>query len=350
MPPTAPLITLLLPVYNAARVLPEALESLAAQRFTDWCCLCLDDGSEDESREVAQAFARRDPRFASIALPHRGIPETLNAGLARCQGPLVARMDADDVAAPGRLAAQVALLEAEEAAAPAALGVLVATQIRSFKSDGTPPGMGMSRYVAWVNQILTPADHLRERYVEAPLAHSSALARREVFARGYRDLPFCEDYDLWLDLLAHGVRFAKVPEVLLAVRDDADRISRNDRRYSQDALRACKLTHLRSERGPLGRRDEVLIWGAGRVGKRWLKDLPVRGVRVPAVVDLHPRKLGRRIYGARVVPPEALRREWEALRDPLLLVAVGAPGARDDIRAWLLAEGFAEERDFLVVA
>ncbi|MDY0005064.1 MAG: glycosyl transferase, partial [Polyangia bacterium] len=252
-----------------------------------------------------------------------------------------------------RLAAQLDLLEKTERSWSGARGeggVLVATRIRSFKSDGTPPREGMARYVSWVNQLLTPEDHRRERYIEAPVAHSSVLGRREVFERGYRDLSFCEDYDLWLHLLERGARFAKTPEVLLSVRDDADRISRNDRRYSQGALRACKLEHLLGAPGPLSSRREVLIWGAGRVGKRWLRELPELGVRVPAAVDLHPRKLGRKIHGARVVPPEALRQEWDALRDPFILVAVGAPGARDEIRAWLSAASFVEERDYLMVA
>lgn len=367
-----PLVTILLPAYDCAAVLPEALGSLAAQTLRDFRCLVLDDGSSDDTLAVAQAFARRDPRFEAVALPHQGIPGTLNAGLARCAGPFVARMDADDVAAPGRLEAQVALLRATEAGtAPRredvaaeergatgrrpgppgnGHGVVVATRIRSFRSDGSPPGPGMSRYVAWVNRLVTAEEHFRERYVEAPVAHSSILARREVLARGYRDLAWCEDYDLWLSLMQAGVRFVKVPEVLLSVRDDGDRISRNDHRYSQDALRACKLDHLRAPGGPLHGRGVALLWGAGRVGKRWLTDLPAAGVSVPAVVDLHPRKLGRRIHGARVIAPEGLPGEWAQLRDPFLLVAVGAPGARADIRQRLSRLGLTELHDYLVVA
>jgi glycosyltransferase involved in cell wall biosynthesis len=338
-------IGILLPVYNAAQTLAEALDSLVAQTCEDWETWILDDGSTDATADLARAYQNRDARFRYVSLPHRGIPPTLNEGLRLCQTPLVARMDGDDLCEPTRLEAQLALLSARPD-----VGV-VATQIRSFHSDGSPPGSGMERYVRWVNRLLTPEDHFRERYVESCVAHSSILAPREVLADGYRDLDWCEDYDLWLRLMQRGVRFAKVPEVLLAIRDEASRISRNDCRYTQDALRRCKLDHLLDEEvGPLASRRRILFWGAGRVGKRWLRDLPAFGVTVEAAVDLHPRKLGRRIHGAPVIPPDALAEHWRRLDDPFLLAAVGARGARAEIREHLDGLGLRELDDYLFVA
>lgn len=338
-------IGILLPAYNSEATLAEALDSLGAQTFGDWETWVLDDGSTDSTAEVARTYQARDPRFRYVALPHRGIPATLNEGLRRCQTSLVGRMDGDDLCEPTRLEAQVALLEERPD-----VGV-VATQIRSFHSDGSPPGSGMERYVRWVNRVLSPEDHFRERYVESSVAHSSILAPREVLADGYRDLGWCEDYDFWLRLLQRGVRFAKVPEVLLAVRDEEDRISRNDYRYTQDALRRCKLDHLLDpEVGPLATRRRILFWGAGRVGKRWLRELPGFGVTVEAAVDLHPRKLGRRIHGAQVIPPEELGTRWGRLESPFLLAGVGARGARVEIRAYLDTLGLRELEDYLFVA
>ncbi len=338
-------IGILLPVYNSEATLAEALDSLRAQTFGDWKTWLLDDGSTDDTAELSRAYERRDPRFCYVPLPHRGIPPTLNEGLALCDTPLVARMDGDDLCEPTRLEAQLALLDAQPD-----VGV-VATQIRSFHTDGTPPGSGMLRYVRWVNRLLTPEDHLRERYVESSVAHSSILAPREVLAGGYRDLDWCEDYDLWLRLMQRGVRFAKVPEVLLAVRDESGRISRNDYRYTQDALRRCKLDHLLDpEVGPLATRRRILQWGAGRVGKRWLRELPDFDVTVEAVVDLHPRKIGRRIHAAPVIPPDALAEHWQRLDDPFLLAAVGARGARIEIREYLDGLGLRELDDYLFVA
>jgi len=338
-------IGILLPVYNSEATLAAALDSLVAQTFEDWETWILDDGSTDATADLARAYQARDPRFKYIALPHRGIPPTLNEGLRLCHTPLLARMDGDDLCEPTRFAAQLALL-----AARPDVGV-VATQIRSFHSDGTPPGSGMTRYVRWVNRLISPEEHFRERYVESSVAHSSILAPREVLRGGYRDLDWCEDYDLWLRLMQRGVRFAKVPEVLLAVRDEADRISRNDYRYTQDALRRCKLDHLLdAEVGPLAGRRQILFWGAGRVGKHWLRELPALGVSIAAAVDLHPRKLGLRIHGAVVIPPDALADHWRRLENPFLLAAVGARGARPEIRAYLDGLGLHELDDYLFVA
>ncbi len=86
------------------------------------------------------------------------------------------------------------------------------------------------------------------------------------------------------------------------------------------------------------------------MGKRWLRDLPDLGVTVDAVVDLHPRKLGLRIHGALVIPPEALAQHWARLSSPFLLVAVGARGARGEIRSHLEEQGLRELDDFLFVA
>jgi len=338
-------IGILLPLYNSEDTLAEALDSLVAQTFGDWEAWLLDDGSTDATADLARGYEARDPRFRYVPLPHRGIPPTLNEGLRLCNTPLVARMDGDDLCEPTRLEAQVALATAQPD-----VGV-VATRIRSFHSDGSPPGSGMERYVRWVNRLVTPEDHFRERYVESPVAHSSILAPREILAGGYRDLDWCEDYDLWLRLLQRGVRFAKVPEVLLAVRDEPGRISRNDYRYTQDALRRCKVDHLIDEDvGPLGCRRRILFWGAGRVGKRWLRDLPDFGVTVEAAVDLHPRKVGRRIHAAPVIPPDDLATRWRLMEDPFLLAAVGARGARAEIRDYLDALGLREIDDYLFVA
>jgi hypothetical protein len=225
--------------------------------------------------------------------------------------------------------------------------------IGSFKSDGSPPGWGMRRYVEWVNSLITPADHFRERFVESPVAHSSILAPRELFEPGYRDTDWSEDYDLWLALLNRGVRFAKVRGVLLHVRDDPPRLSRNDRHYTQDALRRCKIEHLLSPEGPLRQRPPVLLWGAGRVGKRWLRELPAHGLPLQAAVELHPRKIGLRIHDTPIIAPDELAPLLARLgRDPapVILGAVGAPGARPEIRAYLLDLGLSEPDDFLFVA
>jgi threonine dehydrogenase-like Zn-dependent dehydrogenase len=161
-------------------------------------------------------------------------------------------------------------------------------------------------------------------------------------------MPWLEDYDLWLTALNAGANFAKLPERLVRVRDAHDRTSRTDPRCTLAALMACKIHHL--TRDVLADRKEVLVWGAGRVGKRWLRALPAAGIRVCAAVELHPRRLGKRIHGALIIPPEDLPGTMSDMEDPFILVAVGAPGVRDDIRDRAGALGLSEGTHYLFVA
>src|SRR6185436_1300172 len=111
----APLVSVLLPARDAATTLAASLRSVQRQRFRDWECVVVDDGSRDATLAQARAIAAADPRFTIVATAAGGLVAALNAGLARCRGTLVARMDADDVMHRDRLGAQVqALSDAPE--------------------------------------------------------------------------------------------------------------------------------------------------------------------------------------------------------------------------------------------
>jgi glycosyltransferase involved in cell wall biosynthesis len=108
-----PRVSVVLPVWNGARFLATAIESVLAQTCQSLELLVVDDGSNDATREIAKGFADRDARVTVLALgTHVGIVRALNAGIAAATGEYVARMDADDVAVPSRLETQIALLDA----------------------------------------------------------------------------------------------------------------------------------------------------------------------------------------------------------------------------------------------
>jgi glycosyltransferase involved in cell wall biosynthesis len=326
-----PAISVLMPVYNAAATLPEALASLRAQTEQHFEIVAVDDGSDDGSRALLEAWP--DARMRVLTPGRVGLTAALNVGLAACQGALVARMDADDVAHRDRLAAQRALLEADPS-----LGVA------SCLVEGIGPHTdGMQGYLAWLNSVRTPDDIGRARFIEAPLAHPTAMLRRQL-CDGYREGDFPEDYELWLRLLERGVRFAKVERVLLGWRDHEARATRRDPRYRWDALRQLKLDYLRS--GPLGRPRDVFFWGAGTEGKPLVRALAAAAVPTRCIVDLDPRKIGNIVHGARIVRPEVLRQTLGSAREPLVLVAVGVRSARPEIRAELSGWGLREGEDF----
>jgi GT2 family glycosyltransferase len=312
----------LIPVRDAALTVAAAVGSALAQTVADIEVVVVDDGSRDETAAVVSSIP--DPRIRLLRTPPQGIVPALQAGLAVCRAPFVARLDGDDLAPPDRLAHQLPLLEDDARTA------VVDGQVRFFRAGGEVPG-GMLRYQEWINGVLQPTDFDREILVESPVVHPAATLRLAAVAEvgGYRDGPFPEDYDLWLRLHRAGYRFRKVDRVLVHMHDREARLTRTDPRYSKAAFRSVRQEWLSV--GPLARPRRLVLWGAGRGGRPWLRWLRESGHEVVAVVDIDPKKIGRTRQDVPVVAPDAL----SALDAELCLVAVGAAGARPLIRAAL---------------
>lgn len=324
-----PLVSVVLPARNAALTLPAALESLRVQTLRNFEVIAIDDGSQDATAAVLATHAAQDDRFRFVSAKGHGLVAALNQGLRLARGAFIARMDADDLAAPQRLQAQLDWLARHPDVD------LVSCLVEVVGHGEAPPGAGMVRYVDWLNRVQTAADIAAARFIESPVAHPTVLFRKTLLTKhgAYREGPFPEDYDLWLRLLGAGVHFAKVPEVLLTWRDHPTRASRTDPRYHRDAFRQLKIAHLLE--GPLAARPPVVFMGAGLEGKPFLRAFAHEGLHVPYVFDLDPRKQGQRIHGARVVPPERLHGVLAEHPEALVLAAVGVPGAREVIRAML---------------
>jgi hypothetical protein len=333
-----PRVAVLLPARDAAATVVAAAVSLLRGTFRDLAMVAVDDGSRDGTGAALERLAARDKRVRVLHGPGEGIARALDRALATCDAELVARMDADDVAWPERLARQVEALEADRSLA--AVGARVRLIPRSLVRDG------MRRYVAWLNDLTTPELVARDLFVEAPLVHPAALIRRQALEAvgGWRDGPFPEDYDLWLRLAARGGRLSNVPATLLDWRESGGRLTRTDPRYALPRHLALKCAALAA--GPLAGVREVALWGAGQTGRAFTDALAAEGIRVVAFLEVDRKKIGRTIRGA----PVRAYQEVDALRGLPLLVAVGAPGARQLIRAELLQRGLLEGRDFRCVA
>src|ERR1035437_9156737 len=107
-----PTISVLLPVYNAAPYLSEAVESVLAQSFEDFEFLALDDGSTDGSLNILREYETRDRRLRVISRQNKGLIVSLNELISQARGRYLARMDGDDVCAPLRFQKQLEFLDA----------------------------------------------------------------------------------------------------------------------------------------------------------------------------------------------------------------------------------------------
>jgi glycosyltransferase involved in cell wall biosynthesis len=203
--PKSPLVSIVMPVRNAATTLRTCLRSLELQTMGDWELLVMDDGSRDESAAVAASLGDHRIRVFSDSR-WQGISRRLNQALPLCRGRFFARMDADDVAYPARLEKQVSLLEQRGEIDLVGTGMLV------FGEDGSPLG-----------QQTVPESHdviCSRPYAGFPLAHPTFLCRVEWIRRFRYDgrMRRSQDQDLLLRSYRFS-RFGNLPEILLGYRE-----------------------------------------------------------------------------------------------------------------------------------
>ena len=151
-------------------------------------------------------------------------------------------------------------------------------------------------------------------------------------------------YDLILRLLGTGHEVGVLPRRRLSWRHRSERLSQTDPRYSDRSFTECKAAFL--AQSFLSGTDRYILWGHGGTGRSLRKALLGHGRQASHIIEIHPRRLGNRIDGAPVVPPERLP---ELPRHPLV-VSVSGVGPRSEIRARLKAMGRVELRDYVCAA
>ncbi|OLT48649.1 hypothetical protein BJF87_19640 [Gordonia sp. CNJ-863] len=201
---TIPEVSVLLPFYNAEATLADAIESVLAQRGVDLELILIDDGSTDCSPEVARRY-HDDPRVVAHSHANMGLAATLNVGIDLARAVVVARMDADDVARPGRLRAQVVYLNAHPEV------TLVGGQINRMVDGAIDSRSSFPLDHDDIVALLRVGGHA--------LSHPTIAFRTEAARRvgGYWTHGVAEDWDFFLKMAEDG-RVANLPDVVLDYR------------------------------------------------------------------------------------------------------------------------------------
>ncbi|HEU4889271.1 MAG TPA: glycosyltransferase [Thermoanaerobaculia bacterium] len=205
---SAPRVTVLTTVYNGARYLAEAIDSILAEEFTDFEYVIVDDGSTDETPQLLERAAARDPRIRVLRLEtNRGIAAATNCGLAIARGAAIARLDADDISLPGRLAREVAVLDAHPDVA------MVSMNYEWMDADGVLLGRSQRDHPPAVVEYLL-------NFSNSIGGHSQVMFRRSAIeaVHGYDES--CRaalDYDLWTRIVRQG-RIVVLPEIGMRYR------------------------------------------------------------------------------------------------------------------------------------
>jgi glycosyltransferase involved in cell wall biosynthesis len=196
-----PIVSIVMPCYNAVAHLPTSVSSVLAQTCTDWELIAVDDGSIDSTRDWL--YAQTDPRIHVLSQTNQGVSAARNAGLHTAQGEYVAFLDADDTWAAGFLEQMIAALNARPDAVLAYCG---------WQNLGLPGGRGLP---------FVPPDYETPSKADVLFAgcrwpvHAALVRRKAVLAvRGFKpELKQAEDYALWLEL-AIPAPIVRVPVVL----------------------------------------------------------------------------------------------------------------------------------------
>ena len=227
----APLVSVVIPCYNAEAFLPETLGSVCGQTYRELEILVVDDGSKDRTADIAREFAARDPRVRLVQKPNGGLSSARNFGIDHATGKYLSFVDGDDLWVPTKIEKHVAHLESDEA-----IGVsFCATQFVNTTGrrlhSRFPKMRNLSEYDLFCRNPITTG--------------STAVFRREVFEHHRFDetLFGYEDVDCWLRIAFAPPakwRFEGIPELLTIYRVHAESLSNKYDQQHESAERALK--------------------------------------------------------------------------------------------------------------
>lgn len=228
-------ISVIMGIYNCAETLPEAIDSILAQTYTNWNMILCDDGSKDNTYDVARRYQEKYPDRMILLKneENKGLNHTLNRCLQYADGDFIARMDGDDVSLPRRFEKEVQALEKHPEYA------IVSMPMVYFDANGE-----------WGYGKANPYPMKKDFLYGTPFCHAPCMVRREAYesVRGYTDDPKylrVEDYDLWIKMYAAGYQGMNLTEPLYCMRDDRDAVARRKFRYRiNEFFVLCKAIHV----------------------------------------------------------------------------------------------------------
>ncbi|HZS05709.1 MAG TPA: glycosyltransferase family 2 protein [Blastocatellia bacterium] len=294
----SPKVSVIIPAYNVAPYITEALDSVAAQGFTDYEVIVINDGSTDELERVLEPYRAM---ITYVRQENRGLSGARNAGLRLARGQYVALLDADDIWMPDYLEKMVALVEAESADVVYPNAVL----------------FGMPQWEGKLFQDVYPSSApvtLEKLLLQQCVIFISALFRRDLVNEiGLFDetLRRGEDFDLWVRMALRRGRFAFTTAPLVKYRKRVGSLSGDVEQMVRSTIYVCEKLLMDPRTSEQERRAAENLLGASEarlnhaIAKRMIVDRDFSGaVRHLAMANTHFRSVKLTLVGAalRVVP------------------------------------------------
>lgn len=200
-----PLISIILCTYNRARLVKRAIGSVLTQSYRNWELIIVDDGSEDDTRQVVVPLALSEPRIKYFYHPNKGLARSRNIGIALALGDYVTFLDSDDEYCENHLSVRIQAMGEKPPPALIYGGIeYVGPVKRQYAPDALRPGKKI---------------HLSKCYPSGTFFAPTSVFKT---LKGFRDLPFAEDFDFIRRTQEKGLKIVKVKEATYRYRVDSD--------------------------------------------------------------------------------------------------------------------------------
>jgi len=211
-----PLISVIMPAYNAEKFIGKAIDSILNQTLSDFELIVIDDGSTDKTLQIIKSYTEKDNRMVVISRKNKGLVVSLNESILIARGEYIARMDADDISLPERFEQQVKFLRNNNLD-------ICGSAIRQFSNE---KDLGLKHYpsndydikflLLFINSFAHPAVMIK-----------SCVFKKVSYRSGkHKNLDnYSEDYQLWVDMALENFKMGNINQVLLKYRVHNNQIS-----------------------------------------------------------------------------------------------------------------------------
>lgn len=193
------LVTVIVPCYNYARFLPEALDSILQQEYENWECIIVNDGSTDNTEEVATVYTKKDSRFKYIYQSNKGLPASRNTGIKHSKGEFLQFLDSDDMIHASKLRIQTDLMHSNTGAD------IVYGDSLFFSGEGADKLLTVQRKRSKAKELLLVNNIMA---VSCALVRKSILEHCGLFDETYSSY---EDWHFWIMCALNGCHFYYAP-------------------------------------------------------------------------------------------------------------------------------------------
>lgn len=230
-----PLVTVLMPCYNALPYLQEALDSIINQTYKNLEILCINDGSTDKTGEILNEYAQKDTRIKIITNEtNLKLIRTLNKGIELANGEYIARMDADDIATENRIQVQIDYFQQHPEID------VVSCASFNITEDGTPISKNIPRNKSAKGSLFAS-------FFFVPIGHPEVTFKANVLKDNHflfdNKALHTEDYELWSRLVRKGYHLTNIDDYLLNYRINSQSISRKYTDIQDENFISCAQQH-----------------------------------------------------------------------------------------------------------